>query len=155
MVSAQNLVGLVEGGRSICWADQKEDGGKGVSEQEQKEAAEEVLGRVKETLTLSPLVESDVRLDVPPTSVLCTSRTSHSRASYVVVPAKSAAFSAPASPLPPAPPSTLDATVVLQTTNLDSTYTADVTEYILKVGAYGLIWCYVPKNPKAWVRAVS
>lgn len=127
-----NLVGLVEGGRSICWADQKEDGGKGVSEQEQKEAAEEVLGRVKETLTLSPLVESDVRLDVPPTSVLCTSRTSHSRASYVVVPAKSAAFSAPASPLPPAPPSTLDATVVLQTTNLDSTYTADVTEYILK-----------------------
>ena len=49
---------LVEGGRSICWADQKEE--------------VKVDSGVNhcESVTLSPIVESDVRLDVPPVSVL-------------------------------------------------------------------------------------
>ena len=60
VLSFQNLVSLTEGGRSICWADEK------------KELVDKVLKNVlsEDSIALSPLMESEVRLDVPPTSVL-------------------------------------------------------------------------------------
>lgn len=87
---------MVEGGRGVCWADQKE------------EAREESSLTCPEGVTLSPLTEADVRLDVPPSSVLCLAR----RAPVVVEEVDDT----------PAPPSNLDATVVLHSVDLDSTF---------------------------------
>jgi len=93
-----NMVTLVEGGRGVCWADQKE------------EPKETSTCPPPESVLLSPLTESDVRLDVPPKSVLFQPH----RPSYRTEDA-------------PTAPSSLDATVVLQPADLDATFDAAAT----------------------------
>ena len=88
---------MVEGGRGVCWADQKEaiKGEKALT--------------CPEGVTLSPLTESDVRLDVPPSSVLLC----HTRPAPVML--QEADDTQTMS-------SKLDATVVLHSVDLDSTF---------------------------------
>lgn len=83
---------MVEGGRGVCWADQKE-------------TKDESVVACSEAVALSPLTESDVRHDVPPSSVL----------RRLPVPEPSAPLS-----------SSLDATVVLHSVDLDSTFDVNV-----------------------------
>lgn len=98
------MVTLVEGGRGVCWADQKE------------EPKETTACPMPESVILSPLTESDVRLDVPPTSVLFQSH----RSSYRKEDISSASSVSSVSSVP----SSLDATVVLQPADLDATFDA-------------------------------
>lgn len=87
----QNLVALVEGGRGVVWADQRE-----------KVKIEEVR-HCSDVVALSPLTEPD-RFEVPPTSVL--------RQSFNPNTMESVKTTKP----------NLDATVVLQPVDLDSTF---------------------------------
>jgi len=90
-----NMVTLVEGGRGVCWADQKE------------EPKETPTCPLPESVILSPLTESDVRLDVPPSSVLFQSR----RPTYCKEEVASI-------------PSALNGTVIIQPADLDATFDA-------------------------------
>ena len=89
------MVTLVEGGRGVCWADQKE------------EPKETPTCPLPESVILSPLTESDVRLDVPPSSVLFQSR----RPTYCKEEVASI-------------PSALNGTVIIQPADLDATFDA-------------------------------
>lgn len=82
---------MVEGGRGVCWADQKEEILK-----------EESTVTLNGGVVMSPLAESNVHLDVPPSSVLC-----HPQTTTVAEPIA---------------PTNMDETVVLQSTGLDVTF---------------------------------
>lgn len=83
---------MVEGGRGVCWADQKEEILK-----------EEANLPFNDGVVLSPLTESDLHFDVPPSSVLRHTQY-HSIATETVS------------------STNLDETVVLQSTALDVTF---------------------------------
>ena len=108
---------MVEGGRGVCWADQKEE--------TMKDEAPNHL--FYDGVTLSPLVESNLHLDVPPSSVL-----------------RQTQFS-PAVVSEPSISSGLDETVVLQSTGLDVTFDmnsvqAEATFLSAKVKSNTIIW---------------
>ena len=87
----------IEGGRGVCWADQKEG------------LKEDVFPAFSETVVLSPLTESDVRLDVPPVSVLSQNRL--------------ASILSDEKPLEgPSVQTNLDSTIVLRSAELDVTF---------------------------------
>lgn len=67
-----------------------------------------------DTVTLSPLTESDVRYDVPPSSVLCHTRLPSPVPHELVTPSGPSV-------------SQLDATVVLHSVDLDSTFDINTT----------------------------
>ncbi len=85
---------MVEGGRGVCWADQKEETLK-------DETTNHLLN---DGVTLSPLTESNLHFDVPPSSVL-----------------RQTQF-APAIVNEPVASTNLDETIVLQSTGLDVTF---------------------------------
>lgn len=85
---------MVEGGRGVCWADQKEETLK-------DESTNHLLN---DGVTLSPLTESNLHFDVPPSSVL-----------------RQTQFT-PAIVNEPVASTNLDETVVLQSTGLDVTF---------------------------------
>ena len=86
----------IEGGRGVCWADQKE------------EPKEDAYPVISETVILSPLTESDVRLDVPPVSVLSQTRL--------------AAILSDENPTTSVQTTNLDSTIVLRPAELDVTF---------------------------------
>lgn len=90
-----SLVAMVEGGRGVCWADQKEE-----------TLRDENNPTFNKGVTLSPLTESNLHLDVPPSSVLCHAQS---------IPPISG-------PVAVAVPSNLDETVVIQSSGLDVTF---------------------------------
>lgn len=82
---------MVEGGRGVCWADQKED------------IQKEVNHMFSDSVTLSPLTESNLHFDVRPSSVLRPTQL-------------------PSTVVEPEISSGLDETVVLQSAALDVTF---------------------------------
>lgn len=86
---------MVEGGRGVCWADQREE-----------TLRDENNPTFNDGVTLSPLTESNLHLDVPPSSVL--------RHVPTIPPIYE--------PAAVAVPSNLDETVVLQSCGLDVTF---------------------------------
>ena len=108
------MVAVVEG-RGVCWADQKEE-----------TTREEINPFFSDNVTLSPLTESNLHLDVPPSSVLC----------HTQIP-----------PLPfnePIVSSNLDETVVLHSTGLDVTFDmnlppVEATQSIVKVNVIDVL----------------
>lgn len=89
------MVAIVEG-RGICWADQREE-----------ILREEFNPSLNDNVTLSPLTESNLHLDVPPSSVLCHTQTAP--------PPRVETLNEPVS-------SNFDETIVLHSTNLDVTF---------------------------------
>ena len=79
-------------GRGVCWADQKEE-----------TLREEFNPSLNDYVTLSPLTESNLHLDVLPSSVLCHTQNAPLHVNEPVS-------------------SNLDETVVLHSTNLDATF---------------------------------